>query len=141
MTGSKAKHGSARRYALGCTCDPCTDNNTERNNTSRQRRLGREPSEHGASAYRNWGCTCTVCVQGHTALMASKRNAAGRGRNYRQPWTSADLDLALEMKDSRRYAHTALEVARELGRSVSAVNQQRTLAKARVKSEREPSAP
>jgi hypothetical protein len=100
----------------------------------RAQREGQEPPTHGASAYRNWGCRCAVCTDAHLELMRAKRSAAGRGVNYRKGWTSGELDLVTEKRDGRRYAQTALQLAVLLGRSVAAVNQQRTLAHRRVNS-------
>ncbi len=132
-------HGTPRRYQDGCKCDPCTDQNTMRNEIARQKRAGRVPSVHNASTYRNWNCKCDICSEANRVMMSTKQNAAGKGRNARKEWTSAELEIVTEKKDGRRYARTALEAALMLGRSVAAVNRQRTLR--RVNSPREISAP
>ena len=124
---SNAKHGTARRYALLCRCDICTDGNTQRMYVQRVRREDGVPTVHNASTYRNWGCKCEVCTAAHLDMMRAKRSAAGRGKNYRKEWTSDELALITEKPDGRRYAQTALQLARRLGRSVAAVSQQRSL--------------
>lgn len=120
-------HGTAGRYQKGCRCDVCTDANTERNRLGIQSRIGREPEVHNASTYRNWGCTCDICTKANRERMNRNHAAAGRGENRGREWTSTELQVALERKDSRRYARTALEAAVMLGRSVPAVNRVRTL--------------
>jgi hypothetical protein len=138
---TNAQHGTARRYATGCTCDPCTDGNTERMNIQRLKREGQEPPVHGASAYRNWGCSCPICRDASNQRTKDRRQANGRGKNHRRNWSDGDLALAIQKKDGRRYTYTALQVAVLLGRSVAAVNQQRSLARARIKSMPGPAAP
>lgn len=137
-------HGTAGRYAEGCKCDVCTDENTRRNDEGRMRRALVRPIppevEHGASCYRNWACDCDVCVQGNRALLNARINAAGPGENRRKEWTEKELRIATEkQEDGRRYARTAFQVAVKLKRSVSAVNKQR--ADARVNPERVLAAP
>lgn len=132
-------HGTPGKYQDGCRCDVCTDANTERTEASRLKRLGHEPLVHNASTFRNWNCRCPVCSAANLARQIGLRKAAGQGRNRRKEWTSAELDYATEMKDSRRYKRTALEAALHLGRSVPAVNRIRSLA--RVNSESSPAAP
>lgn len=124
---SNRAHGTAGRYTEDdCRCDECTDANTERVYASKQKRAGRVPAVHNASTYRNWGCDCDKCIQANRDLLARQQAAAGRGVNSRKEWTDKELELVLRRKDSRRYEHTALEVALKLGRSVAAVNAKRS---------------
>lgn len=126
-------HGTPGKYAEGCKCDPCTDQNTARNQEARARRLaGPIPDDvvHGASCYRNWNCNCPICVQGNRDLLNERNHAAGPGKNRRKEWTSEELAIAVEKHpDGRRYVRTALEAALELERSVSAVSKQRAAVK------------
>lgn len=135
-------HGTSRRYGdpkWMCRCDVCTDGNSRRAKMAKEKRLGQEPPEHGASGYANYGCNCTVCVEGNRDLLTAKRNAAGPGANRRKTWTDAEMKKITAKKDGRRYKQTAYELAKELGRSVGAVNQQRSMSK--VKSAAKTSAP
>jgi len=125
-------HGTSRRYGdprWMCRCDVCTDGNSRRAKTARDKRFGQEPPEHGASGYANYGCTCTVCTEGNRQMLADKRNAAGPGVNRRKEWTDAEIKKITAKKDGRRYQKTAYQLAKELGRSVGAVNQQRSMCK------------
>jgi hypothetical protein len=122
-------HGTAGKYAE-CKCDVCTDYNTQRNRIAREKRLAKPiPADvvHGPSTFRNWDCHCTVCLNGNRELLRERTQAAGPGVNRRKEWTADELKVATATKDGgRRYVQTALEVAITLGRSVAAVNKQRT---------------
>jgi len=124
-------HGTPGRYAEGCKCGPCTDRNTERNRIAREKRIaGGIPADvvHGASTFRNWDCHCPVCVQGNRDMLTDRNHAAGPGVNRRKEWTSEELQVvSARQPDGRRYTQTAYEVAVALGRSVSAVNKQRSV--------------
>jgi len=141
-TSTGPAHGTSRRYGDPrwlCRCDVCTDGNTRRAKMGKEARLGKEPPVHGASGYANYGCNCSVCVEGNRSLLAEKRNAAGPGVNRRKTWTDRELAMITAKRDGRRYAWTALQLANMLGRSVGAVNQQRSVCK--VKSEMKTAAP
>lgn len=131
-------HGTTGCYDAGCKCDPCTDANNDRAEAARASRAQRDPKVHNASTYRNWpghGQNCTVCRDDYRRMLRERNAAAGRGKNRRKPWTSAEMDLIVEKSDGRRYRYTALQLAHMLGRSVAAVNQQRsTKSQGRVKS-------
>lgn len=124
-------HGTPGRYTAGCKCDICTDANTKRNAIGKAKRVGRRPLVHNASTYRNWGCNCTVCRADHQRVMNRGKELAGKGENHRASWTDADLEVVLDKPDGRRYRYTALEAALKVGRSVSAVNQQRFVARSK----------
>jgi len=120
-------HGTSGRYAEGCRCDVCTNANTERTQRGKAARTERKPEVHNASTYVNWGCRCDDCTADNQRVVDEKRRAAGRGANSGAPWTKEELAAITERIDKRRYARTALELALDLGRSVGAVNQQRSL--------------
>ena len=120
-------HGTPARYKI-CKCKICTDGNTARVNRGKMDRAQREPQVHNASTYANWGCKCDVCVIDNRRVMDAKRRAAGEGSNSKSEWTEDELALITKRDATGRYLRTALSLALDLGRSVGAVNQKRSLA-------------
>jgi len=101
---SDAPHGTVARHSAGCRCDPCRD----------------AVSRYVADRYRvapRAGTPMSAEERERVAATRAAQVAATRAEatSARRPWTADDLTVALD------YSRSAVEAARMLGRSQSAV--------------------
>lgn len=122
--GSRSAHGTAGKYNAGCRCTPCTSFNTQRAKDLKAERLTRpQDIPHGTmSGYWNWDCRCDSCkkVGAETQKM----------RTYTDPLThtrKGETWIKPEHVATQKYDLTARDIALELGRTIPAVNTQRSL--------------
>lgn len=130
------KHGTVYAYdKKGCRCEDCRSKGKEwkRALPSRQRRYKRDfiegrvvpDSVHGTpSGWSYWRCGCEACRENARLSDAKQRakrkaEAAPTAVNVGKPWTPRDIEIAIGP------GLTDLEAAKILGRTVTAVNQQR----------------
>ncbi|MDR6867699.1 hypothetical protein J2Y69_002303 [Microbacterium resistens] len=110
-TPSPPGHGTDARYQHGCRCDPCTHahaviNAAEHRRAARPQKPKRFPQETSDRL---------------TAMHAEDQAATRRDATaHYWPWTDQDLAVALD------YTHSAVEAARILGRTLSAIRHIRT---------------
>ena len=140
------EHGTDARYQRGCHCVLCRQANTTRAMQGRITRYAtvQKPSEmtHGLSARINWGCTCEICTsamrrrnkehqveQREWAHRENGRSLESADHHY-QWWTSKELDL-IEQREL-----SVGQIAQLLGRTVSAVRNQRAIRRRLIEEDR-----
>lgn len=128
-------HGTANGYNnWGCRCDACRIAKAAEGVAIRARRAASNPENipHGtANGYAQWGCRCEACTKAHNDRTVHRSNAKNsRSQEWAvkrgQQWTGPELEIAL------RDDLTAVEAAKILGRSFSAIQH------ARARSRRDP---
>ena len=115
-------HGLYSTYRSGgCRCGLCRQANTEKAWMDRLRRAERDRDEvpHGAGGYNNWKCRCDVCTDAVRAREQAQRDRTVSAPRSRAAWTPVEVEIAT------RPDLTALQAARLLGRTYSAIVGQR----------------
>lgn len=128
-------HGTKSAYRNhGCRCDPCKAAGSVENAQNREKlTAGEWQNSHGS--WLRWldGCRCVCCEATHQYrnVQAINRNneTLDHAHHHYQPWSGPELETALAVDDGDQWLRPAREVAEMIGRTLCAVEGQRSLAR------------